>query len=506
MSLEEFKTLLLPKEKIVGIELTDTYIKGLGFNSDLNSTWVDFQVGLPKGIVNGGNLLKPDLLTNILAQTRATYFGQRKEEKTYVILSLDTNLFYTNVLSLPNISSEKDLQEAIRLNTSLVSPIKLEEAYFDFEDWTLPGDVNKKIFITLAPKTKIDPYLKCFGDSGFEVLAVEFHLLGLNRLVCSYTNAQNSSFLLLNFKPEGVNMAISDGNNSLLLPTFESWVDMLNDSKEKNISVEALKKYLGLEVPKLISYLASHYNQTIDGFHILSNNAVFNEQISQYLIADFGFKPFSLTLPSFLRQRSSDDYTLIGTALRGLVRRENDSMVSLMPVGTEEKYKETRNYNYFSFWVKSVSFVMLFVACVFVGVDFILFRPTVKNVMSNNLSVNISPAQRQEASLLKKEADDFNRNLDVAINLNQKRYNWQTVLDTLSADNAVGLEGVKMISSDSDKKITATFITATREKALSFRDYIKQQPFVSSVEMPAKLFTEQPGQQLVQFDLIIGLK
>lgn len=505
MSLEELKTLLLPKEEIAGIELTDNYIKGLGFNNGLSSTWVDFQVGLPKGIVNSGNLLRPDLLTNILTQTRATYFGQKKEN-TYVILSLDTNLFYTNVLSLPNISSEKDLKEAIALNTSLVSPIKLEEAYFDFEDWTHPGDTNKRIFITLVPKVKIDPYLKCFRDSGFEVLAVEFNLLGLNRLVCNYTNANNSSFLLLNFKPEGVNMAVSGGDNSLLLPTFESWSDMLSDSSEQNISVEALKKYLGLEVPKLISYLASHYNQAIDGFHILSNNATFNEQISQYLITDFGFKPFSLNLPNFLRQRSSDDYAILGTALRGLVRRENDSMVSLMPVGTEEKYKETRNYNYFSFWVKSVSFVMLFVACVFIGVDFILFRPTVKSVVSNNLSVNISPSQRQEASLLKKEANDFNRNLDVAINLNQKRYNWQTVLDAFSADNTVSLESVKMISSDSDKKVTATFMTATREKALSFREYIRQQPFVSSVEMPAKLFTEQPGKQSVQFDLIIGLK
>jgi len=156
------------------------------------------------------------------------------------------------------------------LNTSLVSPIKLEDAYFDFEDWTHPGEINKKIFITLVPKIKIDPYLKCFRDSGFELLAVEFHLLGLNRLVCNYTNANSESFLLLNFKPEGVNMAVSNGDNSLLLPTFESWADILNDTGERNISVEALKKYLGLEVPKLISYLASHYNQTIDSFMFLA--------------------------------------------------------------------------------------------------------------------------------------------------------------------------------------------------------------------------------------------
>jgi len=392
------------------------------------------------------------------------------------------------------------------LNTSLVSPIKLEDAYFDFEDWTHPGEINKKIFITLVPKIKIDPYLKCFRDSGFELLAVEFHLLGLNRLVCNYTNANSESFLLLNFKPEGVNMAVSNGDNSLLLPTFESWADILNDTGERNISVEALKKYLGLEVPKLISYLASHYNQTIDSFHVLSNNTTFNEQISQFLITDFGFKPLMLTLPNLLRQRSSDDYTVIGTALRGLVRRENDSMVSLMPVGTEEQYKEVRNYNYVSFWVKSVSFVMLFVAGVFAGVDYGLFRPTVKNIVNSNLSVKIDPHQRQEAALLKKEADDFNKTLDVVMNLNQKRYNWQTVLDAFTSDSAVSLESVKMIDLDSEKKVTVTFTAATREKALSFRDVIKQKPFVNSLEMPAKLFTEQPDKQSVQFDLIIGLK
>jgi len=505
MSFAELKTLLLPKEEVAGIELTDSYIKGLGFNSDLRSTWVDFQVGLPQGIVNNGNLLRPDLLSKILIQVKTTYFKQKKE-KVYVILSLDTNLFYTNVLSLPNISSEKDLKEAIELNTSLVSPIKLEDAYFDFEDWTHPGEINKKIFITLVPKIKIDPYLKCFRDSGFEILALEFNLLGLNRLVCNYTNANSESFLLLNFKPEGVNMAISNGDNSLLLPTFESWADMLNDSGEQSISVEALKKYLGLEVPKLISYLASHYSQTIDGFHILSNNTSFNEQISQFLMTDFGFKPLALALPDFLRKRSSDDYTILGTALRGLIRRENDSMVSLMPVGTEEKYQETRNYNYFSFWVKSISFVMLFISFVFLGVDFGLFRPTVKNIVNSNLGVKIDPLQRREVLALQKEAEAFNKNLDMAIGLTQKRYDWQAVLGVFSADSTVGLESAKMINSDNNKKITATFITSTRDKALSFKETIRQKPFVDTLEMPAKLFTEQPDKQLVQFDLIIGLK
>jgi len=83
MTLDKLKTLLLPKEEIAGIELTDSYIKGLGFNSDLNSTWVDFQVGLPQGIVNNGNLLRPDLLSNILLQVKATYF-RTKKEKVYV--------------------------------------------------------------------------------------------------------------------------------------------------------------------------------------------------------------------------------------------------------------------------------------------------------------------------------------------------------------------------------------------------------------------------------------
>ncbi|MCX6737640.1 MAG: hypothetical protein NTX26_02840, partial [Candidatus Parcubacteria bacterium] len=256
----------------------------------------------------------------------------------------------------------------------------------------------------------------------------------------------------------------------------------------------------------LISFLASHYNQTIEGFHVISNNQNFNEQISQFLINDFAFKPLKLTLPPNLATRNTDDYTVIGSALRGFISRENDTIVSLMPVGTEQKYKETRNYNYISFWAKSVSIVILFMVVVFVGVDFGLFKPILKNIVSNNLSLVISANQNQEAAILKKEAEDFNSKLDLMIIMNQKRYNWQQVLIDLSSDSQVIIENIKMINLESEKKITATFRTISREKAIAFRDSVKQMDIVSTVEMPAKLFTEEPNKQSVRFDLVIGLK
>ena len=505
MAFDRLKTFLLPKEEIVGVEITDNCLKFIGFLGTPNKTWVDFNVNLPEGVIVNGNLIKPEVLSNILNKTKKAYF-QKKKEKVYVILSLNTNLFYTNVLSLPNISSPKELKEAIQLNTSLVSPIKLEDAYFDFEDWTHPGEVNKKIFIVLTPKTKIDPYLKCFKNSNFELLALEFGLLGLNRLVCNYANVQPNNFLILNFRSEGVNMAIGNSDGSLILPTSESWNDMLKDLGAPNITVEALKKYLGLEIPKLISYLASHYNQTLEGFYILSNNNVFNQETSKFLISDFGLKPLTLNLPNSLLKRSADDYVAIGAALRGLIGRENDSIVSLMPIGTEQKYQETRNYNYISFWVKSISITVLFILAVFVSVNFGLFQPTFQNISRNNLNIVISPEQQKEMSFLKKEADDFNRNLDLMMTLAQERYDWDIVLKALGDSQEATLQNIKMIDSGTDKSITATFIAKSRELALNFRDSVKGLSFVDSLEMPAKLFTEQPDKQLVQFDLIIKLK
>lgn len=505
MAFNRLKTFLLPKEEIVGVEITDNCLKFIGFLGTPNKNWVDFNVNLPEGVIVNGNLIKPEVLSNILSKTKKAYF-QKKKEKVYVILSLNTNLFYTNVLSLPNISSPKELKEAIELNTSLVSPIKLEDAYFDSEDWTHPGEVNKKIFIVLTPKTKIDPYLKCFKNSNFELLALEFGLLGLNRLVCNYANTQQNNFLLLNFRSEGVNMAIGSCDGSLILPTSETWNDILKDLGAQNITVEALKKYLGLEIPKLISYLASHYDQTLEGFYILSNNNVFNQETSQFLISDFGLKPLTLNLPNSLLKRSADDYVAIGTALRGLIGRENDTIVSLMPIGTEQKYQETRNYNYISFWVKSISITILFILAVFISVNFGLFQPTFQNISRNNLNIVISPEQQREMSLLAKEANDFNRNLDLIMTLAQKKYDWNMALEALGNCPDVTLQNIKMIDSGTDKSVTATFTSKTRETALTFRDSIKGLSLVDSLEMPAKLFTEQPDKQLVQFDLIIKLK
>jgi len=126
-----------------------------------------------------------------------------KEKEVWIIVSLPSADFYTNLLSLPDLEEER-FKEAVIFNTQMVAPLPLEETYFDWEDWGGSVKENEReVFIALGIKKQLDPYLDILSQAGFKIVAVEPWALSLVRFLDTF-GEKNQPVLSIALRPEGI--------------------------------------------------------------------------------------------------------------------------------------------------------------------------------------------------------------------------------------------------------------------------------------------------------------
>jgi Tfp pilus assembly PilM family ATPase len=88
-------------------------------------------IQIAPGAIKNGFLEKPEELLKSLTDLKNKTFKNTKFIP-YIILSLPPNNFYTNILTIPkNSVLEGNIEESIKLNARMLSPIPLETAYLD---------------------------------------------------------------------------------------------------------------------------------------------------------------------------------------------------------------------------------------------------------------------------------------------------------------------------------------------------------------------------------------
>jgi len=129
---DKIKKYFIPQEDIGGLEINDKVIKIIGFkNSHKTVKYSGIIQIAPQTIINGF-LAKPESLIQALNLLK-NQIAKQQPTPPYVILSLPPNNFYTNIITIPKntILAANNFEETVKLNRRLISPIPLENAYFD---------------------------------------------------------------------------------------------------------------------------------------------------------------------------------------------------------------------------------------------------------------------------------------------------------------------------------------------------------------------------------------
>ena len=173
-----------------------------------------------------------------------------------------------------------------------------------------------------------------------------------------------------------------------------------------------------------------------------------------------------------------------GAARRGLIARENDTLISLMPIGTEETYRKRRFLAYISLWSDIVNATAVILVVLFAGIWFFLQRVE-KRIDTQITASQAASAIGEQIAALEKDALRFNELAGRLAAAEDSIYRWSPLLGKLPTALTAPDTTVKSIGVPSPKGDIAVNLTAaTRASAVSFRKMLEQSGEYENVAMP----------------------
>ncbi|MDD5547769.1 MAG: pilus assembly protein PilM [Candidatus Pacebacteria bacterium] len=437
-------------------------------------------ISLAPGIIEDGKLKNGAKFAEALEQIRRQVGISKADDKVCIIASIPPNHVYTQSFNLPPITSEKHIQEAAALNLQLISPIDIKTAYFD---WEKVGDSKKEgerleILGSFINKQVIEDYVSAFKQAGFRTVAVEFSSLSIARLIKEKGVGidQNRPYVAMNLSTEGLNFLIVR-NGKLYFHYFVPWIS----GQERQVSQEMFKNIIIQEVKKILTFYSSHWNDQV-GDLILVSRGLQQEVIK---ILKEGFPTLNtqpLVLENHFAEMPAIWFAALGSALRGIIPRSKDFFISLMAIGTEERFLEEQILSFVKIWRNALLTTFCFLLLVFFFSDRLL--ATISSNLERDFSTITLHQDNKEVIDLQKKAQEFNQLISKALAAKSKSNKYSSFIESiwaLAGDNIT----IQRFSFDSPAKALVIIATATsEEKAIVFKNNVADNKNFKDVLLP----------------------
>lgn len=490
----------MAKEYIGGLTINDQSVYFVIFtpNSD-KKVLAKLEAEIPEGTIIDGEIKNPEALKSILEGMRHSA-ELAKIKNLYVTLSLKSGLVYHKIIDLPQMDP-KELNGAINLNIKMVSPIKFEDSY---NDWELMGTVVKqgavyyRISAVFAKKTLIDPYVNILTGSGFLPLATEFNGLSFWRLLKNNNILvdENRVSLIAAVSSDGLDFSVVK-SSGLQFSYFQSWQSIIRispflsaEGRQGNLNQDDFLKIFTEETRKVINFYFNHFQETISGAYLLS--PIYSENIEKIIKEQFSLPVEKM--PDF--GYSPNYFVASGAGLRGLISRVDDVGVSLMMVGTEQEYRRRRTVNFVGLWAKIIGVFCAVLMAVFVGVN-LFFNLIQKDFLaeSNNLTIQVNQEKFDELQI---QVAAFNKSLSNIAQAQQQINDWSGFFRWwLNNGEELGIQ--KFVINSLDSLISFRGWVNTESKMLDFKSKMESYPNFSNVEVPLSSVIKQKNG--VEFNL-----
>ena len=510
---ENFLKKLIPEEEFGALEIGEKNIRYILFSKYDLKPKAFAEVQLELGIVVKGELKNKAGLISALGEIKkaAGFSGSktllaRRDARTGglpVVITLSSADFFFNVIELPDVP-EASYEEAVRLNISQVTPISLDSAYSDWQNLGVNlKTLQREFLIGVASREKIDAYLECFEQAGFEPLALESRSLSLlrNFNYFSQTIEKAITLLMVEIGEDGVGFMV--GKSGKLFFDFYLFWDEIPETQDQKIDRSDLETILSREVRRTIEYFSLHEQEQILHFSLFS--PILKKELEEFLAQKFNLRHVAINLPSVSTDKASDVYAgLIGAGLRGsLIPRELDDIVSLLPEGTEKIYKDKRILRFVSLWTK-ISVAGIFGSVIILGSTFLIVAAEKNKIFGQLNSLKTLP-ELNEIYRLNEEAGEFNKTVGQISSIEKNYRNWSDflapIIETAQAQN-ISISRLSLAESNNQIKIKAK--AQTQKNALDFQKAMSENAVFSGVEIPLSSFSQTP--QGVEFEAIFSLK
>jgi len=336
--------LLTTKEKrVAGIEISDTVVRIAFLREQKNkrtkkmeTKLVLLEESINEDIIAGGVVVNGALL----AQSLRTIWNKARTGTDYAIVSIPDDATYSRVFSFPKGVEGPRLTEAVRLAISYQLPTKIESTYLDWER-TAGTDKLNQILLSTIPKNIADSYIKALEAAGIKTLAIETHLAGIARAV---KLPPGQATILTEKNPDATTIfIIKDGTVrfSRTLP------DQFVPEKKIKEEIRRIKTAFESEGDEEVVEESLESIETRDDYAGYSELDKDSEEKSKWFV-------------------------VLGAVIRGRIEEGKDTIISLLPVGTEEAYVYQRAASFMGLLRNLTIAVSAFFVLAFVGTHFFM--------------------------------------------------------------------------------------------------------------------------------------
>ncbi len=451
--------LLTREELISGLEISDTYVrvvllekvKTKNKSSDKKTKDTEEkkllikcaqEVALSRGVIVGGVLI--DQLA--LAKALRELIKKCGRKIRYAVVSLPPDTVFCKVFGFPKSIQGERLEESMKLTVGFQLPIKTEGAYLDWEN--IPTSKDNEIFLAMMPQKVVDQYVGALEQAGIKPVAVEFYQTSIARAI----EIGNQEAALIKIPTDSSNQLV------VLYKQYPYFLRILpkNIFDESKIEEEERKLTDFFEAEKKVRTQVVELKDARIIYDLYDNPAI-KQNNGGWLIA-------------------------AGAALRGLIPRSEDALVSLMSVGTEEAYSYQKASTFAGFLSNIAIVVSIFFVAVFVGL-WVFMVSAQQSVTKQVESMSAAPASAESVQL-EGRAQKINGLLGVVGGLVKTFPKWDGVIEEIKARTVSGIVVTNLSLRNPDEPITLSGVAQNRAQLNLFKKSMEESPMFAGTEIP----------------------
>lgn len=441
--------LFTQKVDIAGLEISDAFIRVALLGVDKKNKAQPYIIAVaeeelsPGVVVQGIIHDKPGLIKSLQSLMKKAGITTR-----YVVLSISTDSVYSKVFDFPrNIQGEK-LEETMKLTVGFQLPLKPEEVHLDWEKvGPIDGDLNQ-IYLAAIPNSVTNSYVEVLQAAKLSPIAIETHPLSLLR---SIDHKPEESFLLQMPGPSSIGIHVFKNNILHFSRTIPS--------------AHIPQGSLSTEVTKIQNaYEADH--GPIGSLVSLDKLPLKNEFMAHPVV----------------QQNPSAWLVSLGAAERGLLDRSVDTLISLMPVGTEQAYQYQKAITFIEFVSNLTIGLSIFFVVAFIGV--MLFMNSLQQRSNEQLS-HLNTEQASEGSVeLEERADATNLLLQNLSDISGTFPRWSPVTEEMRLRIIPGILVTSASITNPEAPLTINGTAKTRAILNDFKKKLSESTLFTEVNIP----------------------
>jgi Tfp pilus assembly protein PilN len=436
---------LIRRSPIAGLEISETAIRiALISMTDGKTPTIGVKAmaeeALPAGVVTNGEVTDVKQLTAVIKKL----VSSSKLTTKYVIVSIPGEQAYTRIFSFPETISGDKLETSMNLTIGFHLPVKPDDVYLDWEKLEGEEKANKEIFLATMSKKIVDGFLEAVNAAGLKTTAVELHEASFVRVA----NIGNEPVLIKRERQGGTNFSVIKNR----IPHFTRFVP--NSLSEDILDKETLRVRNFYEFEHGTISDTLNYDKLSCVRNILPEAT---DDESRWLIA-------------------------LGAAARGLLPRSEDTLVSLMPLGTETAYEYQKLAAFSELLTNSIVGVAIFFAVAYLGVWALMISLQVNAV--NALQGASIAAIPTDSAGLEARANDFNARVGQLAGIARTIPRWSIAVEMIGKylDHGVVINSLNMPSPAASFSITG--VASTREALKIFTKSLEESEYFTGVVVP----------------------